>query len=116
MKPYKFDQQYSDIDDVINGKGWKYYVWGNVTIVHRIGDYAVIEYISNRGNDEGQTFFHPALWTDEFKQHHNNAFYWQDTNHSYHSLEAAIIGVIAYKFDGLNSQAAGYFCKMIGLE
>ena len=109
------NRQYSDVEDVCEGKGWDFYVWGEVQNVHKIGDYAVIEYIVNRGEDAGETRFHPALWTDQYKQHHGNLFYWQDTNTSYMTLEEAVIGVIAYKYDGLNSQAARYFYKMIGL-
>lgn len=108
----KNHRQWSDVEDVCEGKGWDYYVWGNVVNVHKIGDYAVIEYVVRNGDNTGEIRFHPALWTDKYKGH----FHWQDTNRSYGTLEGAIVGVIAYKFDGLNSQAAGYFAKMIGLR
>ena len=38
----------------------------------------------------------------------------RDTNQSYHSLEAALVGVIAYKYEGCNHHADTYF--IIALE
>ena len=38
---------------------------------------------------------------------------YSDTNHSYLSLDSALIG---YKHEGGNGKAAMYFEKMIGLE
>ncbi len=112
-RPFK---EHSDVEDVMAGKGYKHYVWGEVQKVHIIGDYGVIEYISDYGQATGMTFFHPVLWTDKFKEHHNNEFYWEDLNTSYHTLEEAIVGAIAYKHDGLNSHAGYYFSRMIGLN
>jgi len=106
----------SDVEDVMEGNGWEHYFWGKVEEVHRIGDYGVIQYVCNHGKEDGNVYFHPVLWTGQYKEHHGNQWYWEDTNMSYPSLESALVGVIAYKYDGLNSQAASYFCKMIGLK
>ena len=38
------------------------------------------------------------------------------TRNSYGSLDKALVGTIAHQHDGLNSQAAGYFYRMIGIE
>jgi hypothetical protein len=38
------------------------------------------------------------------------------TGHSYSPLDAAFVGTIAWKYDGLNSQAAMYFMRMIGAK
>ncbi len=106
---------HSDFEKIVAGKGWKSYTWGEILNVHRLGNYAVLEYKATHGSDTGEIYFHPILWTDQYKQYHNDNFYWDDTNTSYPTLEEAIIGVIGRKFDGLNSQAAGYFSRMIGL-
>ena len=109
------------MEDVISARGtwrgaWKFYVWGEVSFVHQIGVYAIIEYVCNFGDNKGKVLFHPAIRTDKFKERNGGKFYWQDTSTSYDSLEKAIIGAIAYNFDGPNSRAANYFSKMIGLE
>lgn len=77
--------------------------WGKVIKTHTIGEFQIIEYeaIFN-GKNEGIRF-HPYI-------------NFNDTNYSYYTLDEAIIGVIAYKHDGYNSQAAMFFTKMIGTE
>ena len=75
--------------------------WGKIIKIQAIGDYQIIEYISC-SSGKGEPSFHSYV---DFK----------DTNHSYNTLEQALIGVIAHRFDGVNSRAAGYFCKMIGI-
>ncbi len=87
------------------------YHWGEVIAVHSIGEYDIIEfypkeYISGRGT--GKIDYN-------HKQYHAY-INGKDTNHSYYTLEGAIVGAIAQKFDGLNSQAAMYFCKMVGIK
>lgn len=85
------------------------YVWGKVKAVHVIGDYQIVEYHprncgrGNRGIDYETTHFHPYID-------------WIDTNRSYTTLEEAMVGMVAYRFDGNNSQAAMYFSRMIGLK
>jgi hypothetical protein len=87
------------------------YPWGLVITVHSIGEYDIIEsypneYKNGRGTGEidyNHKQYHPYI----------NG---KDTNHSYYTLEGALIGAIAQKFDGLNSQAAMYFCKMVGIK
>lgn len=114
---FSIDSQYSDVSDVMNDKkSWVYYIWGEVKEIHIIGVYGVIEYVRRNGDDKDKIYFHPVLWTDKYKEHHNNHYYWEDTNRSFHTLEEAIIDVIAYNFDGLNSQAGHYFSKMVGLS
>ena len=112
-KWYKFDKEHSEIEDIVEGKGWEHYVWGEVTYVHRVGEYAILEYISDFGKDVGKVYFHPFIWTEQW---HNEEFYWSDKSTSYRSLDSALIGAIARKIDGTNSQAAEYFGKMIGLD
>ncbi len=88
----------------------KKFVWGPIVDIHEIGDYQIIEYnpqIFNKCTGTGKydynrTQFHPYI-------------NYNDTSHSYKTLDEALIGTIALKHDGLNSQAAYYFYKMIGI-
>ncbi len=84
------------------------YTWGKFKAIHEIGLYLIVEYYPTKydgcaainGTYEDFTSFHPFI---------NE----RDTNTSYNSLEAAIVGAIAYKYDGGNSQAGYFFMKMI---
>jgi len=79
------------------------FVWGTVNYIHVIGKYSIVEYLSNTRGMENKTYFHSYIKN-------------RDTNHSYLTLEEAIIGVIAYEYDGPNSQAAYFFGKMLGFK
>lgn len=76
---------------------------GTIVQTHCIGDFQFVEYICNIGSDIG-------------KHHFSACINFEKTSRSYYSLESAMIGTIAYKYDGANSQAGGYFEKMIGLS
>lgn len=78
----------------------KDFSWGEIVYTHIIGKYVIFEY---KTKGEPETSFHPYI---NFK----------DISHSYNTLDQAIIGVIAYNYDGANSQAAGYFYKMVGMK
>lgn len=106
---------YTSNEDILRGVGWRNYVWGEVVAVHRIGDYAILEYVCNFGDNNGRNLFHPLYWTDKHAEYHDNNPYWFDTSTSYGTLEESLIGVIVHKFEGANSQAGHYFCKSIGL-
>ena len=58
--------------------------------------------VSNGEYDYATTIFHPYI---DFK----------DTNTSFGSIEEALCHSIAILFDGVNSYAGHYFCKMIGM-
>lgn len=64
---------------------------------HQIGEYQLIETY-----DESRSYFH--IYINGKRIGHHEA-----------SIDAALITAIAYKHDGLNSQAAHYFCRMIGM-
>ena len=66
------------------------YTWGPILRVHHIGRYAIVEYTPNEAL--GTCQFHPFIDGS-------------DTNRGYDTLEAAIVGAIAYRFDGVNSHA-----------
>lgn len=74
--------------------------WGHVHAVHRIGEYTIVEY---KHRHSGEIAFHVYVGN-------------KDTSTSFESLDAALVGAIAYKAEGPNSQAAWYFMKMIRSE
>jgi len=80
--------------------------WGEIIKVHSIGEYVIFEYINGYDlKNEGITniCFHAYI-------------NYRNISVSYDSLDSCLVGTIAYKFDGANSQAAGYFEKMVGMR
>lgn len=77
------------------------FTWGKVLRVHRVGEYAIVEYTPNTPRNHDGPLFHPFIDG-------------KDTNHSYHTLDAAVVGCIALKHDGLNTRADRYFLRAIG--
>jgi hypothetical protein len=75
--------------------------WGEIINTHIIGEYVIFEHTYK--GDHKEISFHPYI---NFK----------DTSHGYSTLDSAIVGAIAYKYDGANSMAAGYFSKMVGMK
>jgi hypothetical protein len=78
----------------------KSFSWGKVIKVHVIGEYQIIEYETKINKDIN---FHPYI-------------NFCDIGHSYYTLDEALIGVIAYKYDGANSQAFYYVTRMLGSD
>ena len=85
--------------------------WGEVRQVHSIGDIEVVEFYG-RQYEDGQTspdvdrsvsLFHPYL----------NG---EDLNQSYDTLDGAVVGAIAFKYEGSDSRAAYYFWRMVNRE
>lgn len=81
------------------------FCWGPVIRVHEIADFAIIEYLDK--HHDAKNTFHPVQILDDGSV--------RDFSRSYGGLEEAIVCALALKYDGLNSQAGGFFCKMIGL-
>lgn len=84
--------------------------WGPITQTHEVGPYQILEYRDDRSrypltqqDGHGRTLFQP--WVNG-----------KSTSTSWHSLDAALAGAIAYKAEGPNGQAAHYFLRMIGAE
>jgi hypothetical protein len=79
---------------------------GEVLATHTVGEYAIVEYIPRRpANLWGENFdpaplFHPFIAR-------------RDTNHSYRSLDAALVGCVAMKHEGPNTKADRYFMRAI---
>lgn len=76
--------------------------WGEIVKIHSINDIDVIEYLPDPENRHRKQFH---VFVDG-----------EDTSSSYDTLDEAVIAAIAWKYDGLNSQAAFYFCRMINLN
>jgi hypothetical protein len=96
----------TNINKIKKGNG---FTWGEVTKIYDIGIYIICEYhpwkcegVTIKTGDADYTTINFHSWVNG-----------RDTCHSSASLEEAITGAIAYKFDGANSQAAYYFMKMI---
>lgn len=76
----------------------KTFVWGKIINIYTIGDYQIIEYIS----DKDETLFHIYI-------------NFSDTNWSVRTLDQALVAAIAYKQEGPNSSAHRYFFKMLDM-
>ena len=76
------------------------FTWGEIIKFYEIEEYTIASYNTDNKQKKKTVEFH--AWVDK-----------KDTCRSYNSLEEAIVGAIAYKHEGPNSQAAGYFMKMI---
>ncbi|GAL23052.1 hypothetical protein JCM19235_1353 [Vibrio maritimus] len=77
----------------------KKFVWGEVVKDHVIGDYVIREYIE-KGTDT--TAFHIYIKGE-------------DMCCSFETLDSALIGAIAIKYDGANTQANTFFERAIDL-
>ena len=86
------------------------FTWGNVVKLHELGGYVIAEFHPWEcegvqvfvGRESKETSFH--AWVDG-----------KDISRSWCTLEGAIAGAIAWKYDGTNSQAGEFFCRMIQL-
>ena len=85
------------------------FTWGEVKQIHKIGEYTLVEYYEwmRKGS---------IVLTGQVN--HTNTFYslyinGKDICRGADSLDSALAECIAYKHDGINSQAGHYFMKMI---
>jgi len=84
----------TDLDKLKNGAR---FTWGELVKIHEIGEYAVVEAIDK---EDKLPCFHSYVAG-------------RSCSHAYPTLDAALAGCIAYKHEGLNHRADGYFIKMI---
>ncbi len=75
------------------------YKWGEIVTIHYIGEYQIVEALSELGT---------IHWHLYFK--------YKNTYLIFHSLDQALIGGIGYKYENRYDRAALYFARMIGLE
>jgi len=85
------------------------FIWGEVIAFHKIGEYDIVEYhpwkrdgivVKTNSPDYNKKSYHG--WIGE-----------RDTSHSWETLDAAIVGCIAYKHEGPNHKADFYFIRML---
>ena len=80
--------------------------WGEIIKVYNIGEYVIFEYINGYDLErEGKTVI-------AFHAYMN----YRNLSYSYNSLDSCLIGTIARKYDGANSQAAKFFERMVKME
>jgi len=79
--------------------------WGRVVAVHGLGEHEIIEYLDR--NRDGCSIL-KSIGTE-------HSFHVNGRGCCYPSLDEAIVGAIAQKYDGANSQAGRLFCKAIGM-
>lgn len=80
---------------------------GRITKIHTIGRYDVVEYERKPASN------------DEDRAHYINFGTYIDgkqTNYSYSTLDAALVGCVALAHDGINTRADGYFMRSIGAD
>jgi len=81
------------------------YTWGRILKFHDIGPYTIIEAADRDVNGRGET-------GEKSYHYYVNG---ENTSHSAPSLDTALAGAIAYRAEGCNTHAAGYFAKMLSL-
>lgn len=95
----------------------KGFPWGRIQDVHVVGTYALIEYKSTRpGNAEpgwtSELMF--AAYVHRPSSKRSDTRGWTDIGQSFHSLEAGLVGCIAWAAG--HGGAVHYFMKMIAPE
>ena len=87
------------------------YTWGNIIRIHDIAEYTIIEYYPWQTKGASSLVGEPS---DKVSYH----FYinGNDSCRSTDSMDSALAEAIAYKHDGVNSQAGHYFIKSLQEE
>lgn len=85
--------------------------WGPIDAIHCVGPYAIVEYREDRS-----TFTPASSW-----QNHGRTLFapyldGRSVSESFLSLDSALVGAVAYRREGPNSQAAHYFDRMTGVQ
>jgi hypothetical protein len=78
---------------------------GQVLSVHNIGPYGVVEYARNHTTPDNKDLPRQKWWGGYING--------EKQSRSWHSLDAALAGLITFRADGPNSQAADYFIKSL---
>ena len=85
--------------------------WGPIDAFHEFGPHTVIEYRRDQSrtdqseywSEHGRSMF--MVWGD----HHFST-------RSYYSFDEAVLGAVALRHDGLNTQADRLMARMLGIE
>ena len=86
--------------------------WGKIIERHHIGEYEFIEHIPNQASNVSDEDYEAEGGTNQ--RHFSALINGRSIGRSYTSLDAALVGVVAYKYDGNNTRADRYFLKSIG--
>lgn len=81
------------------GKLMEDFSFGDVEGVYEIGEYHIFEVQPRRGGD---------------KEYHTYRNFKRD-GRFYSSLDEALVGMVAVKYEGANSRAGYYFGRMVGI-
>lgn len=68
---------------------------------YEVGDYQIIEYTIY--NPHGKLLYHPYID-------------YSDIHRIYNSLDAALLGIMAYKYEGCNYHIDEYMCKLLDIK
>lgn len=89
----------------------KEFPWGPIQQVYRFGEYVIAEYLRDTSG-----FRQPYMW----EQHGQPRFHvWvngTDTHAAYPSLDHALIGALAYKYEKMHTSAPVYIARMLGVD
>ena len=50
------------------------------------------------------------------ENYHRQYIDYEDIHRVYNSLDAALLGIMAYKYEGCNYHADEYMCKLLGIK
>lgn len=87
------------------------FTWGEIIRFHHVGPYDIVEYHPDKRTETGR------ILTGETDPDQIKFYCYMcslDLGISCESLEEALATCMAYKYDGINSQAARFFMRMIG--
>jgi hypothetical protein len=87
------------------------FTWGEIIKIHEIGEYAIVE--AHPWKVKDGIFIQPGI-PDMSKTDFHAYVKGGDCSHSFDSFDSALAYCIAYKYDGINTQAGHYFMKMLG--
>lgn len=90
----------------------KIYTWGEIITIHHIGDYDIVEYYPWKVDGVTVLTGSPDYDDRSFSIY----IYGKCLSTSYGSLDEALVGCVAHKYDGCNTRAVGYFFGGIGRE
>ena len=96
------------------GPDGKEFVWGPIVKIHEIGEFKIVEHLRDYST-------YSLAKDDELVNEHGKpsfSCYINNKSLSYgvDTLDDAILGCIACKYDGFGSHVAGYIRKMVGDE
>lgn len=90
-----------------NGPDGRNFPWGPIIQVHTVGDIDVLEFLDDRSN-----YAQRDAWAAHGRTRFAAYIAGRNTAHTYHSLDSALVGAIAYKRRGPNDQSARAFDLM----